>query len=460
MARSTPGMLLDTYCKDRLSELAPEPGRSKGGECAKPNLSRAIERRGEETLSGSAQFSAFDVPEFSKLTPYFPSQRPEADRTCAHPSENKIFTLKIPRVFERPETPDPDQSYPALDIDHMTITPAIMSGRKQLFPKKASGKGEISRTLFPTRDKVRKRKRHNGDKDISGYRLPYIYAGEGDGSDYESDDSTFEPKRPSSARKPKRRGWFGGLLFSLDRHPYLPSILGYWLNFGFSLVCVAGTLWIVWVIVVGLREDFAAAQSVVREELLDEMTKCRSDYIANKCAPVASRLPAMYQLCEQWFACMNKNPDHLKKVQLGAKSIVEIINEIVDTMSYKTLALLLLLFAIFVFSGRSLYKTASDFPDFTRYGPPPPAYSQPPGNEHAIHQQVYWQAIQPQTPRYNSRRLQSNEETPETDTSPPRARAFKALPPPETPGGRRSPSKTERARSRSPTKPRSPTKLF
>ncbi|KAI0111174.1 Di-sulfide bridge nucleocytoplasmic transport domain-containing protein [Nemania sp. FL0031] len=361
-----------------------------------------------------------------------------------------------------PETPDPDQSNASLDIDHMTITSAMMNGRRPPSPKKASGKGDICKTLFPTRDKVRKRRRHNGDKDISGYRLPYIYAGEGDDSDYESDDSTSEPKRPISPKKSKRGGWFGGFLSSLHQHPYLPSILGYWLNFCFSFFCVGGTLWILWAIVAGLREDFAAAQSLVREELLDEMAKCRSDYINNKCTPVSERLPAMFQLCEQWFTCMNRNPDHLKKVQLGAKSIVEVLNEIVDTMSYKTISLLLLLFAIFVFSGRSLYKTASDFPDFTRYGPTPPpsAYGQPAANEHALPPQVYWQAIQPQTPHYNMRRLQANDETPETDTSPPRARAFKALLPPETPGGRKSPSKAERARSRSPTKPRSPAKMY
>lgn len=219
---------------------------------------------------------------------------------------------------------------------HMTITPAR---QKLLFPKKASGRGEIAKTIFPTRDKVRKRKRYNADKDISGYRLPYIQSGEGDDPDYESDESTYQPNGPQGKQKKKRSkdGWLGGILATIARHPYAPSILGYWLNFVFSLACVSLTLWFGWAIIGGLREDFAAARSFVRDEILDEMAKCRSDYIDNKCAPVERRLPAMFQLCEQWYACMNKNPDHLKKVQLGAKNIVEIINEIVDTMSYKTI---------------------------------------------------------------------------------------------------------------------------
>ncbi|KAI0190390.1 Di-sulfide bridge nucleocytoplasmic transport domain-containing protein [Xylaria flabelliformis] len=350
-----------------------------------------------------------------------------------------------------PETPDHD----SFNMAHMTITPATMGKQKSLFPKKASGKGEIPKTIFPSRDKIRKRKRYNADKDISGYRLPYIQPGEGDDSDYESDESTFQPsRRQNSQKRHSKDGWFGGFLATLQRHPYAPSILGYWLNFGFSLACVTGTIWIGWAILAGLQEDFAAARSAVRDDILDEMAKCRSDYIDNKCAPVEQRLPAMFQLCEQWFVCMNKNPDHLKKIQLGAKNIVEIVNEIVDTMSYKTIALLVLLFAIFVFSGRSLYKSAHDYPDFTRHAPP--AYNQPHPSEHAVPQQVYWQAIQPQTPRHVLRRLPANDETPDTDASPvPR---FQALPPPETPSRRHSPTKVERGRS--PTKSRSPVKRY
>lgn len=352
-----------------------------------------------------------------------------------------------------PETPDHDQS---VDMGHMTTTPATINRYKSLSPKKASGKGEILKPIFGARDKIRKRKRYNADKDISGYRLPYRDSGEGEDSDYESDESTFQPNKPPRGEKKNRNneGWLGGFLTTLQRHPYAPSILGYWLNFGFSLVCVTGTLWIGWAIIGGLREDFAAARSLVRDELLDEMSKCRSDYIDNKCAPVEKRLPAMFQLCEQWHACMNKNPDHLKRVQLGAKNIVEIINEIVDTMSYKTIALLVLLFAVFLFSGRSLYKTAHDYPDFTRHTPT--AFSQPHPSEHAASQQVYWQAIRPQTPRHHLRRLPSNDETPDTDVSPPPK--FKALLPPETPSGRRTPLRVER--SRSPTKARSPTKHY
>ncbi|KAI0153107.1 hypothetical protein GGR57DRAFT_468877 [Xylariaceae sp. FL1272] len=359
-----------------------------------------------------------------------------------------------------PDTPDRQRDHHDDDYDlaHMTITPATMSKRANVFGKigkKTSGKGEIATTVFASRGKVRKRKRYNADKDISGYRLPYIQPGEGDESDYESDESTFQPGKQQATQKKRsnKDGFLGNFLGTIQRHPYAPSILGYWLNFTFSLVCVTGTFWIVWAIIAGLREDFAAARSTVRDEFLDEMAKCRSNYIDNKCAPIEQRLPAMYELCEQWYTCMNRNPDNLKKIQLGAKNIVEIINEIVDTMSYKTIALLVLLFAVFLFSGRSLYKSAHDYPDFSRHPRPTPYPS-----EHAAPpQQVYWQAIQPQTPRhFNSRQMIQNDETPDTDASPPKFRSI--MPAPETPSSRRSPSKNER--SRSPTKSMSPAKRY
>ncbi len=233
-----------------------------------------------------------------------------------------------------PETPDHDQS---LSMAHMTITPASMGKRRPLFAKRTGGKGEISKPIFPSRDKIRKRKRYNADADISLYRLPYIQPGEGD-SDYESDESTFPPNKTPHRHEARRKdGWFGSFLATVQRHPYAPSILGYWLNLAFSLVWVTGALWVGFAILVGLRQDFAAARSSFRDEMLDEMAKCRSDYLENKCSPVERRLPAMFQLCEQWNACMNRNPDNLKKIQLGAKSLVEIINEISDTMSYKTM---------------------------------------------------------------------------------------------------------------------------
>ncbi|KAI2470691.1 hypothetical protein F4781DRAFT_389470 [Annulohypoxylon bovei var. microspora] len=355
-------------------------------------------------------------------------------------------------VSDFPDTPENDNSY---DVARMTITPSTMNKNRS---KKLSGKGELAKTIFSSRDKVRKRKRYNSDKDISGYRLPYLQENECDESDYESDESTFQPgKLHKDETKLNKDGWLGSFLETVQRHPYAPSILGYWVTFAFNLFCVLGACWVGWAVISGLRQDFSTERQSLRADILAEIDKCRTDYLANKCHPIEKRLPAIYEICERWYTCMNKNPDYVKQVSNSAKEMAKILNEIVETMSYKTIALFILLFTIFIFSGRSLYKSTNAFMDLQPH-PSVPFPSHHAGDQHHIRpssQQVYWQAI-PQTPRRsNSRHLLANDDTPDTDEMP----RFQALPPPETPmSRRRSPSKGERGRS--PTKSRSPTKRY
>ncbi|XXH02228.1 hypothetical protein Hte_008596 [Hypoxylon texense] len=352
------------------------------------------------------------------------------------------------------ETPENDRSY---DVGRMTITPSTMNKNRSPVAKK-SGKGELQKTIFASRDKVRKRKRYNADKDISGYRLPYVQEDECDESDYESDESTFQPNKVRADHARSKDGWVGNFLAAVQRHPYAPSILGYWITFVFNLFCVSGACWVGWAIINGLRHDFYLERQAKRADILAEIAKCTSDYLNNKCEPADKRVPAMYEICDTWYDCMNQDPDNVKQISNSAKEMARILNDTIDTMSYKTIALLILIFTIFVFSGRTLYKSTNAFMEFSQSHPSGAFPSQHAGDQHMRppSQRVYWQAIEPQTPRHaNSRHLLANDETPDTDEAPAR---FRALPPPETPTSRRSPSKGERGRS--PAKSRSPTKRY
>lgn len=352
-----------------------------------------------------------------------------------------------------PDTPENDRSY---NLAQATITPSTMNKNKAFSSKKA-GKGEIAKTVFPSRDKVRKRKRYNADKDVSGYRLPYVQQDEYDESDYESDESTFQPGRPRQDQaNPNNDGWFATFLSTIQRHPYAPSILGYWVSFVFNVCCVSAACWIGWAVIGGLRHDFQAARQRERASILADIEDCMSDYTQNKCHPIEKRLPAMHAKCDEWLKCMNQNPDDVKQVSNGAKEMAKILNDIVETMSYKTIVLLIVMFTIFIYSGRSLYKSANAFTDIPQGHPAAPFPSHHAGDQHMRppSQQVYWQAIEPQTPRHRNRHLLTKDETPDTDE----AQHLYALPAPQTPASRRSPSKGERGRS--PTKSRSPTKRY
>jgi hypothetical protein len=235
-----------------------------------------------------------------------------------------------------PETPEVENSR---NFSQLTLTPA--RSKVLAASRKTPGKGEIPRSsAFGTRDKVRKRKRRHDDKDISGFRLPYKQLDEWNETEGpDSDDSTYEPNDhhdPPRGRS-KKKGWFGGFLSAIQKNPSAPILLGYWVQLAFNLIIVGVVLWIIWIIVAGFRDDFWAAKQELRAIVVEEMGKCARDYAENRCAPREHRLPAMNAMCEEWEGCMNQDPDRVRRVQLGAKNIVEIINEIFETMHWKTL---------------------------------------------------------------------------------------------------------------------------
>ena len=45
----------------------------------------------------------------------------------------------------------------------------------------------------------------------------------------------------------------------------------------------------------------------------------------------------MNTLCNEWEACMNKDPESLMRVRIGVKNIIDLINEIVESMTWKTI---------------------------------------------------------------------------------------------------------------------------
>ncbi|KAH8195721.1 hypothetical protein TruAng_010124 [Truncatella angustata] len=356
-----------------------------------------------------------------------------------------------------PDTPETDGRDNMRSFSQMTLTPARSKALSSAMYKRSPGKGEIPRgsTAFGTRDKVRKRKRRHDDKDISGFRLPYKQSDEWDDTEAnDSDDSVYQPNDHYGPKKSARRkGWFGGFLSVIQKHPDAPIVLGSWVTLLFNLAVVGLALWLLWVVVASFRDDFWAAKQELRAVVVEEMAKCARDYADNRCSPREQRLPAMNVMCDEWEACMSQNPDKLMRVRLGARNIVEILNEIIETMHWKTLAAFIALFAIFCFSGISLVKS-SQAPSSFAFVPHPPQSSQ---SAFQPHPQIMYSHV-PQTPRSRYLEHVQNDETPDTDASPD---VQKALPPPSyyhTPSGRRSPSKGDRARS--PTKSRSPSKRW
>ncbi|KAL2134577.1 hypothetical protein VTI74DRAFT_11399 [Chaetomium olivicolor] len=353
------------------------------------------------------------------------------------------------------ETPELDRTED--DVSRLTITPS--AGRtlftKTLLRNHASGRGEIARG---NRDKVRKRRRQQSDKDVGSVRprLPH-------GSD-DSDSDWEEGSRPSTKKgKAANRGWFNNFLSAVSDHPSAPAILSKWLQLGVNIILLSTVLFGIFAILSQIRSDLSHASEKARTALVNEMSICAENWRRNGC-PAENRPPALDGPCNEWEACMNQDPAATMIVQVSAKNIAEIMNEFVGVLTFKTWGFILSLFLVtvvasnvgFGFLRESTLAHSAVKPTEPLHSPPavPPMLGS--AAAHNPSQAYIWAPIS-QTPRHVRKAFLANDAT-DSEASP----DFKMImPPPQTPSGRRSPSKGDRGRS--PTKGsrmRSPSKGY
>lgn len=72
-----------------------------------------------------------------------------------------------------------------------------------------------------------------------------------------------------------------------------------------------------------------------------EISSCSKQYIENRCSPEL-RVPAMERSCVAWETCMKKDPSTTGRAKLAAETFAEVINSLIDPISYKTMLFILL----------------------------------------------------------------------------------------------------------------------
>ncbi|KAK3941955.1 Di-sulfide bridge nucleocytoplasmic transport domain-containing protein [Diplogelasinospora grovesii] len=432
---------------------------------------------------GSTQANPFDVGAPSRNSPFKPQEQPRPPhasffnpqlhhKPSAPSFRNPAFTTPQKRVdelvfseysgaesspamtdtSEMPvDTPEADREE---DFAKMTITAA--SAGRTLFGKSAArsrtpGRGEIPRG---NRDKVRKRKRLQGDRDVGSGRPRLPHDSDDSDSDWEESDKT------GGARKAKGsgQGWLNGFLSAVSKHPSAPAILSKWLQLGINVVLLSLVLFGVFAIVAQIRSDLSYANEKARAAIVSEMAKCSENYIKNQCSPRSTRAPALEGPCTEWETCMNQDSSAIMKVQVSARNVAEIMNEFVGVLTLKTWGFLLSLFLVVVLAGNFGFGFLRESALSHAARPSDPLHSPPAAlpmlgaAAHDPRQAYIWAPIS-ETPRHVRRNLFASDAT-DTENSP---GDVKAIMPPQTPSGRRSPSKGERGRSpskglRSPSK--------
>lgn len=395
--------------------------------------------------------------------PAFTTPQRRVDELLFSPYSGAESSPALTDTSEMPaDTPEVDADE---DVARLTFTPSASRTlfSKTLLRNHASGKGEIPRF---NRDRVRKRKRLHGDRDVGSVRARLAHASDDSDSDWE-EPSRAGVKGESKARPPQG-GWINNFLSAVSNHPTAPAILSKWLQLGVNVILLGLVLFGIFAILAQIRSDLSHASEKARAAIVQEMARCSENYIKNGCSPKANRPPALDGPCNEWEACMNQDASAIMKVQLSARNVAEIMNEFVGVLTFKTWVSrvrCMMLAAFFAANGNdskgfilSLFLVAvvasnvgfGFLRESTLTHPAKPheplhsAPAVPPVLGSAAHnpQQAYIWAPIGHTPRHVRKTLFPNDGT-DTENSP----DFKMIMPPRTPSGRRSPSKGDRGRS-------------
>ena len=303
---------------------------------------------------------------------------------CSGAEESPAVQSDVSMVAE--DTPDFDRY--DRDYAHSTMTPASAVSRKlfqnqddslvdspvsaqqsgqqrQASPTRPTsshtpGRGVVPRGkfdhIFGRRDRVRKRKRQLGDKDVGSVRSRH-YSGsytsdeddDSEASDW-TDGDRMQRRRSGDDKKGRRggrgagqgeegavatRGAIGNFFSAIHEHPNVPLILSWWMQLGMNVFIMAIVMWFIWGGISMMRADISHAADAARSRLLAHMNECAHEYTKNRCAPISERLPALNIMCNEWEVCMNQDPASVMKLQVSAKNVAEIINEFVGVMSFK-----------------------------------------------------------------------------------------------------------------------------
>lgn len=229
------------------------------------------------------------------------------------------------------ETPDYDRSDFMDSMDLSSPEPQ----RRLFIDDKRSGKGALARTSYldPQKDRVRKRTRYDRDKDIGSTRSRLPGGLDEDDSDY--DDYAQDGDRRK--RPAKNMGWLHYILTTISANPDAPIVFSYYLQLFVDAVLAGLLLWGVWGAFTSARSEVIYAAEKAKAEKLAEIDLCSRNYLANKCAPLASRLPALGPACDEWETCMNQDPNSVAGVKASAGQMAEVINAFTAQLSWKSI---------------------------------------------------------------------------------------------------------------------------
>jgi hypothetical protein len=104
----------------------------------------------------------------------------------------------------------------------------------------------------------------------------------------------------------------------------------------FNAILIAGILYFFISFILTVRRDVEIKVDQQLSRIITEIAQCSKQYQENRCNP-QERVPAMETACQAWEACMRRDPSLFGRAKLSAETFAEIVNGLIEPISYKTM---------------------------------------------------------------------------------------------------------------------------
>ena len=204
-------------------------------------------------------------------------------------------------------------------------------GTKASARKQTSGKGDV-RSSRITMEAIRKRKRHNRDRDVGSFHHAE--------SDFSGDEEAESyGGRGRGPRDPQMGGqqpsFWRGFMENLQDFEHAPIHLWNWFVFTFRVVAIIGSSCIGMSAVYWFITDVYNVIDADIETKKADASVCEVNYLRNECAK-DRLLPALEPLCNDWFECMHQDTGSTQKVKAIVKATTDLLNEASGNLSLKS----------------------------------------------------------------------------------------------------------------------------
>lgn len=133
-----------------------------------------------------------------------------------------------------------------------------------------------------------------------------------------------------------------GNSWSTYQHRDLPYIASGYLQLFFNLSLLSILLYFLVSFIMTIQADVNKKVEEYSSEILSEISICTKEYLENRCSP-DQRVPAVQMACQAWERCMERDPAKVGRARVSAETFAEIVNSLIEPISYKTMVFCLVM---------------------------------------------------------------------------------------------------------------------